>query len=338
MHVGKRLLFICILFALGSTVAVYTFAYHTSFAFISDFSRSESESVLFVGDVMLGRAVEDKINAIGPKLFDGVRSLQKSATHVVCNFESAMAIPHVRTPDFGFQFSVSEDAVALLSDAGVTHANLANNHALDYNEDGYTNAYRILREHNITSFGAPKDTTASSTTIFTVNGVAIGLIGIHAVWGDPDRAVLAKSLSELSRVTDRQIVVVHWGIEYEPTHSKAQEELAEFLVSNGADVIIGHHPHVIQDIALVRGVPVFYSLGNYVFDQYWGSDVTTGLAVRMTMVTDSLRFELVPISITRAVPHVLEGDERTTVLTSLAKRSDIQLSGDIARGVIAVKY
>jgi poly-gamma-glutamate synthesis protein (capsule biosynthesis protein) len=91
-----------------------------------------------------------------------------------------------------------------------------------------------------------------------------------------------------------QIAYIHWGKEYDSVHSKEQEVLAHFLIDNGVDAVIGHHPHVVQDIEVYKGKPIFYSLGNFIFDQYFSDEVQEGLAVRVDTSKDILRYTLIP--------------------------------------------
>lgn len=300
---------------------------------IMDYGRTTPESVLFVGDVMLARHVEIRIDEIGrDRFFEKVRSLHEGSRHVVSNFEAALPLVHVPTPSMTFQFSVDPSLVPLLRDAGITHTSLANNHAFDHGEEGYHNAGQVLASAGLEAFGHPKLVGSTSASLLTLDERTVAVMGIHTVWTDPSREDIARELQSLSGMSDVQVVYVHWGEEYVGVHSASQKEFATFLVASGADIIIGHHPHVIQDIGLIEGVPVFYSLGNYVFDQYWNEEVRTGLAVRLSIERHAYVFDLVPIAIDRAQPRVMNAEESRTVLESLAKRSESSLATAIATG------
>ena len=131
-----------------------------------------------------------------------------------------------------------------------------------------------------------------------------------------------------------QVVYIHWGNEYEVVHSEEQERMAKSFVSAGADLIVGHHPHVIQDIQLIDGVPVFYSLGNFIFDQYFSKEVTTGLMVELHF-SDQPHLKLLPISgRTLGQPFFVEGDEKAVLLYELSEKSDKRLDLPIKLGEI----
>jgi poly-gamma-glutamate synthesis protein (capsule biosynthesis protein) len=126
---------------------------------------------------------------------------------------------------------------------------------------------------------------------------------------------LKKLLREMEEKTDLTIVFVHWGEEYRTVHTDAQELLAHVLIDSGADAIIGHHPHVVEDVDEYRGKPIFYSLGNFIFDQYWGPEVEEGYAVRVTLKKRSVTYELLPyIMKERSAPEFIDGEEHTTFL------------------------
>jgi poly-gamma-glutamate synthesis protein (capsule biosynthesis protein) len=115
-------------------------------------------------------------------------------------------------------------------------------------------------------------------------------------------------------------VYVHWGNEYELKHSEQQEALAHYVIDSGIDAVIGHHPHVVQDIEIYNGKPIFYSLGNFIFDQYFSGDVQTGLVVKVYIQKDTITYTLVPISsIGRASqPYIMPIEQKTTFLSMLA--------------------
>ena len=91
-----------------------------------------------------------------------------------------------------------------------------------------------------------------------------------------------KLVSDSDKKVDILIVGVHWGVEYKSTASAKQKEIAKKLVENGADVIAGHHPHWVQEMEYIDNKPVYYSLGNFVFDQMWSQKTREGLAIKLT--------------------------------------------------------
>ena len=104
----------------------------------------------------------------------------------------------------------------------------------------------------------------------------------------------------------------------------------------GADAVIGHHPHVVQDVEVYRNAPVFYSLGNFIFDQYWRSEVEEGLMVALSFTDAHVRYELLPVTSTEtpSAPRPMKRVERTQFLNGLANRSEESLRDELRAGVI----
>ena len=106
---------------------------------------------------------------------------------------------------------------------------------------------------------------------------------------------MEKIISVLASATDMVIVNMHWGREYEHQYNKRQQEIAQALVDRGADMIIGHHPHVVQGMEIYHNKPIFYSLGNFIFDQYFSADTQEELAVEAVIDGEGMELVLHPL-------------------------------------------
>lgn len=302
---------------------------------------TESPILTVVGDIMLARSVElSMISNGGTYPFKYTKTIFGSSTAVLANFEAAIPLVHKITPPNITRFSVSPFYLTDLATAGVTHVSLANNHSFDYGAVAFNNTANQLQSAGISTFGNPDTITSSSISYVTLGDYTIGIIGLHAVYKYPDEALLKETLAELSANSDFQVVYVHWGTEYVSTHSQSQETLATSLVSFGADTIIGHHPHVVQDIQLINGVPVFYSLGNFIFDQYFSTEVQEGLVLQLSLAVDNFIVALTPVSSSksRSQPQLMEVDQAATFLANLAAKSDSSLSESIKTGNLILPY
>ncbi len=297
------------------------------------------DTVIFTGDVMLGRQVERIFFAHRTDYITSeIKSQFSSSTNVVINFESAMADPHISTPGGQMRFSTSLNSLALLKEIKVTHASLANNHSLDYGKAGYEHAKVTLLQNDIAPFG--QSTVVSTTTVAYIshNNKTITLIGIHTLFTEPSAPTIQSIISEVSKKSDLQIAYVHWGDEYELVHNKNQENFARVLVDAGVDVIIGHHPHVTEDIGIINGVPVFYSLGNFIFDQYFSPEVTRGFNLAMTYHNDWVSFRLLPHTQSKpSVPRPMSDLEEIAYLNELAERSEPSLRSAIIDNSLSFK-
>lgn len=295
------------------------------------------DSVVFVGDVLLARNVEFLIRKSTPDYpYQGISFTdfaQRPA--VVGNFEAAIPVVHELTKPDQLTFSVPQEIVPAMANAGFTHVSLANNHAYDFGRVGYKNTEAVLYRAGITSFGNPSAVTNSSVTYITVNEQIVAVLAVQLLNRTADVAVIEQLLHQAAQKSDRQIIYVHWGIEYELVSSERQQKIASVLVEAGADLIIGHHPHVVQEVGLIDSTPVFYSLGNYIFDQYFSDAVQTGLLLQLDF-SDAPALHLVPVSSaeTLSQPTYLTPRKHQAFLKELAAKSAPELRKHILRGVL----
>lgn len=299
----------------------------------------KKDTIYFVGDVMLGRHVEELINLYGISYpFQNITFPKLENSYVVGNFESSISKHHTKTPDFHFQFSTNPKYIIALKNIGFTHLSLANNHAFDYGIEGYKNAKTTLENDNIKSFGHPAQIATSSVTFIELKNHKIAIIGIHNLFMKPTPEDIKNIFSWSSRNSDFQIAFVHWGTEYSLNQSQSQREFAKELVEAGADLVIGHHPHVVQGIEEIENSLVFYSLGNFIFDQYFSKDVREGLVLALHDNESGIDIELLPISSSHSLsqPSFMTKDETSDFLTSLTQRSQENLNSAIKNQKIAL--
>ncbi|USN87843.1 MAG: CapA family protein [Candidatus Nomurabacteria bacterium] len=291
--------------------------------------------IYFTGDIMLARHVETLSSEHGSDyMFEGLDFL-KEADCVVANFEGSIPTEHVQTPDFTFNFSVDNTNISALTNAGFTHLSLANNHSYDFGELGYSNTLSVLKGEGFTSFGHPNTIATSSVTFIDTNNSRVALIAINTIGQTIDHEDTKNTLSWATTQSSKQIVYIHWGNEYKLNQSEQQQDLAKELISDGADLIIGHHPHVTQGIEQIDGVPVIYSLGNLVFDQYFSQDVQQGLIVAIDF-QNNLTVNLYPITSMQNIsqPHLMSEKQKVTFLEKLTKHSPPNLKDAIISGQI----
>jgi gamma-polyglutamate biosynthesis protein CapA len=178
---------------------------------------------------------------------------------------------------------------------GFTAVNLANNHTLDFGQSGYEETKENLAKDDILYFGSPSNNEDLSTQI-NVRGKLICLVG-YEEFINPEPQTILDEIHSLQASCYRIIVFAHWGVEYLPTPSDKQKTLAHSFIDAGADVIIGSHPHVVQPLEVYKNKAIFYSLGNFVFDQNFSFETTHGLAVQVEFSDTETHFTLAPISI-----------------------------------------
>ena len=280
-------------------------------------STTDPAELFFVGDIMLGRAVESRMEAEGlqyPFLY--TESLLSAPDISIGNFEGVVTSEHVHAPSMTFQFSIRDSYLRHLEAIGFDVLSIANNHSADYGE-AETNYMRArCNELTLPCIGDAKSFGPNSVLVRTINDVDIAFVALHTTWGTLDTVAVTDAVQALASTTDMQIAYVHWGDEYVLTHNPSQQALAEQLIDAGVDVVIGHHPHVVQDVALYKGKPIFYSLGNFIFDQYFSQDVQEGAGVRMNIYTDHVVYTLVPFTSidSRNQPRQMQEGDRARLL------------------------
>jgi poly-gamma-glutamate synthesis protein (capsule biosynthesis protein) len=220
--------------------------------------------------------------------------------------------------------------------ARVTHASLANNHGLDCGAQDFEFTKQHLQSHGITPFGHPISISENSYATTTISGYRIGLLALHTLFTPLNLSVLTTIMAEAASSTDVQIVYIHWGDEYEETASVEQRRVAETLVRLGADLIIGHHPHVVQEIEQIDNALVVYSLGNFIFDQYFSVPVQQGLVVGLRTSSSTLDLQLLPVTSegSPARPQPMPASVADTWMRQLALKSDPRLRDQIIQGTL----
>jgi len=195
-----------------------------------------------------------------------------------------------------------------------------------------------LSQQGITVYGDVGENLDTSISYIPHGTSSIGLLGLTVIGRTVDEKLLSQLFTELKENSEFQIVTIHWGNEYKLVHNIHQERLAELLVSLGADLIVGHHPHVVQDVDLVDGVPVFYSLGNFIFDQYFSDPVQTGLLVELQYGPKSY-LQLRPVTSLdqQTAPRAMTSEEELNFLNDLAMRSDPNLTEAIKAGKLELE-
>ncbi|MCA9354028.1 MAG: CapA family protein [Candidatus Kaiserbacteria bacterium] len=301
---------------------------------------TNADALIFVGDVLLARNVEFLMERNGADYpFSGIHFSDYAVSPmVVGNFESAIPMVHKPTEMLMLNFSVDPQYLTVASKAGFTHFSVANNHSFDFGLHDFENTVSQLEQAQLTAFGHPREFTERSVTFVTIDNTTVALIALHALERKPTQAELTAIFNYANTQSEYQFVYVHWGTEYKETSDTTQQALAKELVEAGADMIVGHHPHVVQEIELIDAVPVFYSLGNYIFDQYADKETVEGLMLHVTL-EDTPTVSLLPVTseTTFSQPHGMKQEDHQEFLEELAKKSTPELSTYIQSGVLPLK-
>ena len=225
-------------------------------------------SICIIGDVMMHTK---QLQFDHSHFLEDLKPLLSEADLAIANAEFTLAGP----PFTGYPaFSAPDGYLTSILDAGVDVLMTANNHILDKGSEGLE---RTLKQYTVfTGSGLDEEQyRKNNPLILTVKGVKIALVnftygtnlGATSAYPKVSRMNRGEILTQMKRarkMADFVIVLPHWGEEYELRHNASQRDWAEWLVEQGADAIVGAHPHVVQDTTHIKGVPVIYSLGNAV--------------------------------------------------------------------------
>lgn len=294
-------------------------------------------TLILTGDVMIGRLVQTLSERNGEDYpFRLIREFLGSADITIGNLEGPIVAGAEKTPPYSFKFAFPPSAAKTLKDAGFSAFSLANNHTWDHGAEGYSSTREELSRENIAVFGHPVAISADSSASVRVGGQKFELLGFNATYKTFESSEALALIGE-AKERGRALVFIHWGDEYATTSNAFQKELARAMIDAGAEAVIGSHPHVVEEIEIYKNHPIFYSLGNFVFDQNFSEDTKEGLVIRAEFKKDSTRYELFPVYIANSQPRTLEGGEREARLSLYGERSP-GIKEEIASGSFTLNY
>ncbi|MCT4607419.1 MAG: CapA family protein [Marinisporobacter sp.] len=300
--------------------------------FIGVMEKREVELV-FVGDILLDRGVRKVLNEKGYDYpYRNVEKILRKGDNTFGNLESPITqrgVAAYKRRDLIFRGDI-ENAKAL-KEAGFHILNLANNHTMDYKSIGITDTIKHLEKVNIKSLGVIDPHKANKMIIMKRKGIRFGYLG-YSVF-PPEGYIYSKERMDISRVNmkkigdtikkakegcDYLILSFHWGNEYEFYPSEVQKNLAHIAIDQGADLVIGHHPHVLQGVEKYKDKLIFYSLGNFVFDRQRNKGTDETIIVNIKIENNQCKeVTLTPIRIKECQPHIAKGKDGEYILERL---------------------
>ena len=260
--------------------------------------------------------------------FENVKSVFEADDLTIVNFEGTLTDSTTRE-DKQFAFKADKSYAEILTDGFVEAANLANNHSKDYGEQSYNDTMDALDEAGITNFGYDR------VAIKKVKGIKVGLVGTYVLAdGLGVKDSMEKNIQDL-KDEGAQVIIAsfHWGEEKAEYPNDVQVELAHAAIDAGADLVLGHHPHVLQGIEQYKGKNIVYSLGNFCFGgNMYPSDMDTMIFQQtFTLKGGKLQEDnvtnIIPCSISSAEdynnyqPTPAAGEKETEILNKITQRS-----------------
>ncbi|MFH1783546.1 MAG: CapA family protein [bacterium] len=293
------------------------------------FSQDTTISIVAVGDIMLSRFIGKDLAVKGYEhAFLDTRAITSSADLAFANLESPLSTRGESTHR-GYLFRAAPEAVKGLVWAGFDVVSLANNHAMDYGPFALFDTLDILKKNKIYPIGAgPNLAKARKPVIFKKGDLRVGFLAYCFIYLDQFCAsetkpgivpgwmgLVKEDIKKLKEKVDIVIISFHWGREYELSPTNFQVQIAYQTIDAGADLIIGHHPHVLQPIEFYKDKPIVYSLGNFVFDQAFGETPKSAILRCEFNKNGLISIGITPIMRThdKYYPQIAVGEDAQTI-------------------------
>ncbi|MTK63753.1 MAG: CapA family protein [Methanobacterium sp.] len=335
-------------------------AYGLNSIFNSSSNNSVSTSVsksnitlYFTGDVMLGRNVEGVL-ASGQNVFANVDEMFKNSDGAIINLEDPMTTsgtPYKST----IPLKANPAYAHVLKDNNIIVACLANNHVMDYGDTGLNDTISALKANGINYTGAGNNIDEASKPVYlnikdrkiailnymdntTFTGFSASEMAAatssSAGYAPADPNLIKKDIDEAKNNSDMVIVVFHYGNEYSTQPNSYQVTLSHECIDDGADMVIGSHPHVIQTIETYNGKPIFYSLGNFVFDMS-NSATHESLMVEMDLNNNTANIKVHPMVLVNYMPQLMNNASSNQLLANLKNESPVNMTINGGEGIIS---
>ncbi|OGH88344.1 MAG: AmmeMemoRadiSam system protein B [Candidatus Magasanikbacteria bacterium RIFOXYC2_FULL_42_28] len=272
-------------------------------------------AVQFFGDMMLDRSVA---KAMGEKgldyVFEHLTGQENRFFYgqdlTVANLEGPFAIKRINTSkSIAFRFDPA--LAGQLKRYNFSAVSLANNHTIDMGRANVDFTKTILEQNNLGYFG--NEYSVSTSGIWVANNLPekMALVGINFTEGEVSWSQIRLAIATAKSQAPNVVVMPHWGQEYDRISNERERQWARDLIDAGATAVVGGHPHVIQEMEIYNGAPIFYSLGNFIFDQYFSQDTQEGFSVGMTFTGGSVKdIYVMPFYSVKSQNYLMSGERR----------------------------
>ena len=317
-------------------------AYILSFIILTaSIATAEEITIIAVGDIMpTARALPFvKKQGFGYP-YRATREILKGGDIVIGNLETPLTSKGIRFENKKYTFRAPIETAAALKETGFTHLSLANNHMMDYGAEGLSSTLEALNDAKLNFAGAGENIKkARKISITEIKGKKIAFLSYsktypvefyankkHGGTAPGYKKFIVYDLKKARNEADIVIVAFHWGGEKLEHPRTYQKELARLSIDAGADIVIGHHPHVLQGIERYKEGVIFYSLGNFAFGSYSPSSRESIIA-KVVLEDDRIStVEAVPINVNNFEVHfqpkVLEREKGEEVIAHLSRLSE----------------
>lgn len=296
--------------------------------------------ISIAGDILLDRGVAQAIGRHGEAYpYQGVAQLFAQDDITIANLECPLTLAGGGAmKEKRFVFKADPSHAYVLKQAGFDALMLANNHTMDYLSQGLADTMNALDSAGLSYAGAGADKGEIKPCFIRKNGVRVGILSYSSLppegfMYDGDSATIAyaragfldhmqSEITQASEQCDFLIVYFHWGTEYRHDVGDSQIEIAHAAVDSGASAVVGTHPHVLQGRETYKGVPIYYSVGNFVFDKQIPEGTDEALILQLTIHKDGIvAVDELPILIKDCQPHPADGEKAAQIEANLVRYS-----------------
>ena len=328
---------------------VFTFVFaaigiHESKEVFSPVAKTHPIRLLFLGDVMFDRDIR-KIGELHgyrclwgesdrnfKKYDDVIFNLEGPITeHPSVSLGSAIDLPENTT------FTFSRHILEQFPSGSNFLVHIGNNHILDFGYSGLLSTEKALSAEGIKYFG---DIARSTTTMkyAKIDDYSVVIVSFNEfLGGGINRAI--EEIKRLKKESSFVVVYTHWGAEYKAVQPRYIKEFAHRFIDAGADLVVGSHPHVVGEVETYKGKQIYYSLGNFIFDQYFSRDTQAGLAVEINITDNNMQFFLYPTKSQQSRVELIIREAKKDFLSKLADLSQVgeKYKNQIKNGAIYIK-
>lgn len=287
-----------------------------------DFSKKEAKSkkIIFVGDLLLDRGVRERIEHFGVDVLfhSTIDSVFDQSDIVIVNLECPAT--KIEEPiNKKFIFRTEPEWLDKLKSHKITHLNMANNHSMDQGRRGLVNTRKNIKESGLIPLGfgnnlqeACKEQliATSPRKVYVLSSLQVPSENWPFLENKPcvcedSFDTIAQRIKKLKKVEPDAVIIIqlHWGIEHTKRPLTSQKQQAYQLIDSGADAIIGHHPHTVQSIEFYKKKPIYYSIGNFIFDQ--SNPINSkGLMIQIEISKTNIKFKKIEFDIEKCTPKL----------------------------------
>lgn len=297
-------------------------------------------TISIVGDILLSRNVKKVLEEYGKQYpYEKLQDILLEDDISIGNLECTLTkSSNHALKENHFILKADPDNAIYLKQAGFDVVSLANNHTMDYLPKGLQDTVTALDDAKLAYVGVKGNFKSEvKPYIIRKNGIKIGILAYNTFppeglfFTDEEPRVVSARLgfiddmktqvSKAKKKCDFLIIYFHFGSEYHTMVSDEQKEYARSAVDSGADLVVGSHPHLLQGMEWYEGIPIYYSLGSFVFDKLNYPETDDAIILQLEVNRKEIKIEEIPIVINNCQPSLAIGDDKIRILESISRKS-----------------